>query len=894
MRLRSFCFLYPILVAASLLPVLLSCGGGKPKTVHNTPDPVIESFRVEPATITVGDEAALVPTFREGIGRITAQGQPVMNGNSETIGSGARVKVSPKETTAYTLTVTNGNPAADKRQDVTVTVLPKPQEPVIEVGSDDIGPYVTSGNEIKASVEEQPGCTYQWTIGDKGTLKGTSTGSQITVIATELGVIPVKCVVSNGAGGTAEDSETINVVARPLAPQIIVDPTMKDNEKKEAKVAAPLDGITYIWDIQNGEILSGKQGNRIQFKPDEDVKSCTLICGARNEAWTESRQTARVTVEPQPAVITKALEVADIHFDPRKGTTLMAEFTGKGVINPGNLPIESGKPLVVKPFHPMLYELKITKSVGQPLIERVPVYPAQILAVGEEHTVARLADGTVRAWGHDHLGQLGNRRPLDNANVKDKTCCLNVMPVLEAGNAINDVSLVAAGSFHSLGFKQGVLWAWGHNFAGQLGDGKTTPRSVAAPMNSKEPFNNVRMIAAGYAHNLVLDENGLHGCGWNENGQLGGDPTKNIWPEFVRLALKDPDTQKELDTKDVVAVSGGGRHTLLLKKDGTVFTMGSYEWKPEEETLLSKLNASGPKPVGKLENIVAIASGHMHALALQNDGTVWAWGDNRFGSLGNGKMPEHSVQPVKVEGLDHVVAIATGYWHSFAMKSDGTIWGWGHNNLAQVDGSLQSIAQRVQFTALTNVVALAMGNEHSVALKSDGTVHTWGSNEYGQSGNYQWIAETVSLPVQSGDSFYGEGIVTVENLNDGDAGLMMCFHSKDLVLGWSEGIKDTPSTPGMPSRMKNGGPLKLANKGTVPAHSDASLEKWAKLYFELPATGGTKATITNIWFNEGSGPNYEGKNLWDKGDIVIEVPKAQIAPLPAAMEVSGSWVPLAL
>lgn len=148
---------------------------------------------------------------------------------------------------------------------------------------------------------------------------------------------------------------------------------------------------------------------------------------------------------------------------------------------------------------------------------------------------------------------------------------------------------------------------------------------------------------------------------------------------------------------NVVAISAGEAHNLVLKGDGTVVAFGS--------DTLGQTNV----PTG-LQNVISVAAGGFHSLALKRDGTVVAWGTNGAGQI---SVPN---------GLDRVVAIAAGQSHSLALRSDGTVVAWGDNSYNQSNPP----------TGLTGVVAIAAGGVHSLALKDDGTVVAWGGDTAGQ------------------------------------------------------------------------------------------------------------------------------------------------------------------
>ena len=159
-----------------------------------------------------------------------------------------------------------------------------------------------------------------------------------------------------------------------------------------------------------------------------------------------------------------------------------------------------------------------------------------------------------------------------------------------------------------------------------------------------------------------------------------------------------------------------------------------------------------PLEVSNLDGVElkAIAGGANHSLALKNDGTVWAWGLNQDGELGDGTNTDSST-PVEVKDpndpsgyLSEVETIAAGSSHSLALKDDGTVWAWGDNRASQGtriggqlgDDEITSSNTPLQVSNLPGAIeAIAAGGEHGLALKDDGTVWAWGANPYGQLGD---------------------------------------------------------------------------------------------------------------------------------------------------------------
>ena len=180
-------------------------------------------------------------------------------------------------------------------------------------------------------------------------------------------------------------------------------------------------------------------------------------------------------------------------------------------------------------------------------------------------------------------------------------------------------------------------------------------------------------------------------------------------------------------------VAAGWHHTVALRNDGTVWAWGENAFgQLGDGTTMRRLT---PVQVQNLSNVTTIAVGGRHTVALRDDGTVWAWGNNGNGQLGDGTTRNRNT-PVQVRDLNDVVAIAASGWHVTALRSDGTVWAWGSNSLGQLgDGTTIGRHTPVQVRNLSNVTAVAAGWNHTVALRRDGTVWAWGNNYSGQLGD---------------------------------------------------------------------------------------------------------------------------------------------------------------
>jgi RHS repeat-associated protein len=195
----------------------------------------------------------------------------------------------------------------------------------------------------------------------------------------------------------------------------------------------------------------------------------------------------------------------------------------------------------------------------------------------------------------------------------------------------------------------------------------------------------------------------------------------------------------------VTAIAAGDRHILVLKGDGTVWAWGDNSY----GQLGDGGTTSSPTPVQVvgLTGVTKIAAGGNHSLAVAADGQVWAWGDNADGEVGNGTTTNSSV-PVAVSGLPAIVAVAAGDAHSLALTQAGAVWAWGYGGDGELGSGISVDAPRpVQVSVVTGVMAIAAGQSHSVALEANGSVWTWGADASGQRGNASASASAVPIQV---------------------------------------------------------------------------------------------------------------------------------------------------
>ncbi|WP_049895031.1 RCC1 domain-containing protein [Paenibacillus antibioticophila] len=296
---------------------------------------------------------------------------------------------------------------------------------------------------------------------------------------------------------------------------------------------------------------------------------------------------------------------------------------------------------------------------------------------------------------------------------------------------------LVVGYYHTLALTSGgQVYSWGGNDKGQLGNGMSSNRNTPVVI---EDLDQVIEIDSGVRSSMALQADGtIWTWGMNENGQLGIGSLVNTTVPTRVTALEDV---------RITAISGGlGYHSMALAEDGTVWTWGKND--SGELGDGTKVQKNAPVQVNGLNGITAIAAGGYSSFALKEDGTVWAWGTNQNGELGDGTLTD-KLLPVQVAGLSDVIRIAAGGSHSLAVKRDGTVWAWGSNSQGQLgDGTISNRNLPVRVLNLENIVDIAGGGYHSLALDADGAVWSWGLGNYGQLGRSGTSSDRVPARIQ--------------------------------------------------------------------------------------------------------------------------------------------------
>lgn len=261
----------------------------------------------------------------------------------------------------------------------------------------------------------------------------------------------------------------------------------------------------------------------------------------------------------------------------------------------------------------------------------------------------------------------------------------------------------------------GAVWTWGANSLGELGQG--TSDDLAHPLPRRVPgLSDVVAIAAGAGERLVVRRDGTV---WGWGVVLGWSSTRPIPIKGLRGIV-------------AIAADTGGV-SLALKTNGTIWSWSRDYVATDGRGGSVVRHDSIPHPFTGLAHVVAIAtppySTVPSGLAVEQDGTAWAWGSNYYSQLGQGTFdPRPHPLPQRVPGLSHVVSAAASDSFNVAVTRNGSVWAWGNNDLGQLNGHLTVNQRRPQLVRLPlAMVAVAVGKSFTVALAHDGSVWTWGT-----------------------------------------------------------------------------------------------------------------------------------------------------------------------
>jgi alpha-tubulin suppressor-like RCC1 family protein len=353
------------------------------------------------------------------------------------------------------------------------------------------------------------------------------------------------------------------------------------------------------------------------------------------------------------------------------------------------------------------------KATCNVTVESLPVRQFLTSVAGHGNSVAIKADGSLWGWG-------------DNGyyNVGDGTYIDRLTPIPIGTDAPDGWTTVSSSGFHTLAIRpDGTLWGWGLNSSDELGlgDNGSVFTKVITRVGTDSDW---KMVSINLEHTAALKDDGsLWVWGTNEWGQHGlGDTTRRNVP-----------TQMGAD-KDWKFVAAGWNYTMAIKNDGSLWGWGMWSGgKIGVPWSGSQINPV-PARIGDDNDWAFVSGGYNHSVGIRTDGSLWTWGDNAWAQLGRSIPGQYTHEVGQVGTAKDWKSVAASYNHSVALKADGSVWTWGTNESGQIgDGSVELRSAPVQ-VAGNDWADVGIGYCCTFGIKADGGLWAWGRNSSGQLG----------------------------------------------------------------------------------------------------------------------------------------------------------------
>ena len=362
----------------------------------------------------------------------------------------------------------------------------------------------------------------------------------------------------------------------------------------------------------------------------------------------------------------------------------------------------------------------------------------QLISAGTSETAVIKTDGSLWMWGSNSCGQLANggkgnaKTHLNPAFYdEDDNSVMQTVPM----KVMDDVVSVSCSdnSYYTAAItSDGTLWMWGVNEYGQLG---------FQGGNAKDQYDNViQTVPVPVMHNVKSVS-----CGDTFTAVIKEDDTLWIWGALSTCGIDSYTPTKIME--DVLSVSCGRHMFAALTKDHTLWTCGENY----SGNLGNGTRQDSAVPIKVMDHVASVSCS-LSTAAIKTDGSLWMWGYNTEGTVGNGGSGNATdnaglpIQTTPVKIMENVEKVCTRGGTTAAIKTDGSLWVWGSNEYGALgnggvgnsfydEGDVGGPTQTVPIKLMDNVVDVATGGNHMVAVKSDNTLWIWGSNEYGQLGN---------------------------------------------------------------------------------------------------------------------------------------------------------------
>jgi alpha-tubulin suppressor-like RCC1 family protein len=392
------------------------------------------------------------------------------------------------------------------------------------------------------------------------------------------------------------------------------------------------------------------------------------------------------------------------------------------------------------------------------------------VVTGHEHSCVLVADGTVKCWGANYAGQLGDGTTTDS---------LTPRPVAGLTGAV----ALSAGFAHTCAVKSnGRVYCWGTNAAGVLGRDPAVTSFSATALEVTAGTTGAVSVTTGHWFTCSLHDNGEVQC-WGENlyGQLGAGET--VGDRFTPVTIPG--------LSSVSNIAAGGWH-VCASRLGAVRCWGRNDNGQLGVDTVTYPTRNTPIQIGGMSGVEQVSAGHRHTCVLREDGNVDCFGSNAAGQLGDGSAAPFSVAPVAITGLSDAKALVLGEAASCGVDGSGIVRCWGSNaNHVLGRGAAPDpllFGQAGSVLTLGAVSAVGLKYDHGCAITPTGTVKCWGKNDHGQLGDGTLVDR--SLPVTVAGLNVGTGATDVDSDYQRSCGR----RANGTVKCWGKGFGSTPVT----------------------------------------------------------------------------------------------------
>lgn len=339
--------------------------------------------------------------------------------------------------------------------------------------------------------------------------------------------------------------------------------------------------------------------------------------------------------------------------------------------------------------------------------------------------------GLAWAWGSNNVGQVG-----------DNTTTSRLSPVSVVGGFTDWCQVSASASCcHTLAVRSnGTVWSWGWNQYGQLGSNNTT--SARSPVSVVGGFTDWCQASAGGKHSLAVRCNcTLWSWGSSSYGQLGNNS----------YSAQSSPVSVVGGFTDWCQASAGGNHSLAIRTNCTLWSWG-YNFLGQLGDNTGVDRSSPVSVVGGFADWCQASAGTNHSVAVRTNGTLWVWGFNAEGGLGDGTTINRSSPVSIVGGFTDWCQASAGFSHTLALRTNGTLWSWGSNASGKLgDGTTSFRCSPVSVVGgFTDWCQVSAGGNHSLASRSNGTAWAWGFNNAGQLGDSTSTSRSSPVSVVGG------------------------------------------------------------------------------------------------------------------------------------------------